>query len=160
MTIKEAYNITRPFYNRQRTMIPTLSNEWGLSDNMFLELLDIYNRASGELLCFSNKKHNKIFKDIKIKQRQQFEEHIFEYNIIGKYAFTSKGMIDEKEFNLAADIIDNLNKIKKKDLILNEVYMALNGKEYEYIGTKLKEVRTGKKILYKAILIYDEDYLN
>ena len=159
MTLSKAYKITRKYKHRDGYYKPTIVTEIRLSKNLEnykglykpFVIQAIEEGTGNYFFQYGNKKlFNKTKATIKNEGRFEIKE-INDYR-----AITSIGLVSEDDFYLAQDIMENLEKIPKKELVLNEVYMALNGKEYIYLDTLLRSVETGKEIAYKPILIYRE----
>ena len=92
----------------------------------------------------------KIFTNINVKnlknidlnefKNKYFLNHLFEdysdisiYKYNQNYVFTSNGFISLDDFFLAKDIIEQTEKIKKRDIIENNVYKDIRGKKVVYI---------------------------
>jgi len=56
------------------------------------------------------------------------------YSFPNNMALTSKGLISEETFYLAQDMMDNASFLKKKELVIDGIYLGLDGLEYIYIG--------------------------
>jgi len=154
MTSKKAYHITRKFKHNGIYKRPKLLEKWFF---YFFNLKDELNLSCHEYgmnFYFTNKKFDKLFKDIPLEDPIQVEEGNHYTNVIGRYAMTSIGLVKEEDFLLAEDILENTPKIKKKDLIIGNRYKSILGKEYIYLDS-IEYALFNVPFLNSEYLLYD-----
>jgi len=154
MTSKEAYHITRNFKHNGTYKRPKLLEKWFF---YFFNLKDELNLSSHEYgmnFYFTNKKFDKLFKDIPLEEPIEVEEGNYYNNVIGRYAMTSLGLVKEEDFLLAEDILENTPKIKKRYLIIGNKYKSIIDKEYIYLG-RIEYALFNVPFLTSDYLVYD-----
>ncbi len=156
MTIREAYNIKR----RHKTGIITLP-PFALNNLSFR----VYKYSVKIVSPVYETIYVSISKEIFLEQKKKFNikfmysyDDFDEYQLHERVFVTSQGVVSEEDFELAGDIIDNLQTIKKKELREDIKYISDKGKEYFYLKCEkgsLYDRKLRKQVLKDSIRIVD-----
>ena len=135
MTLKTAYNITRPFYKRYIDNNPFPISSFEI--HVFKEIVYFFRDTdkSKYFIRMKVKQFNKEFNKYELEEITADKDNQTEkYKIISTDMMTAKGIVSEDDYFLAEDIMNEQKTIKKKDLIQGDKYLGINGEEYIYLG--------------------------
>lgn len=153
MKQSEAYHLTRKFILNGENLEPeVLSGFYFIKRDSYYILKNIHKSVFFEYTVLSENAFNKRFSNLTIEKltREGFVlknpyirevneiEYIFNhekyvYFINQPMALTSQGLAEEEEFELAKEIIENINPIRKKDMKIGSIYKGIDGNFYLYI---------------------------
>ena len=146
MEFNKAREITRTFIRSGNKMEPILGADWVFSiENNRILLNSELNNLSIPI---------STLEDFTKKYTFNSYFNISGNNLIGVYYYTSAGLFNEDEYNLALDIIESNKRIPEKDLIEGNIYLSEAGREYVF-------VKISEKYIYKAnVNILGKHFLN